>query len=266
MQKLRHAPLVHVLAQISYPRLLSPEDCLKSLRQSFQELEFPRFVEGSLHRVTIVEGAAPQVAISPRWDFVNRDRTEGVQVTDSWTTLRTTAYTTVEPFLERLGQVLDVIKARVDVQLVERLGLRYVDRVTPRDGERISQYVDDRMLGFPTETLRKTSAVLQALVTETVARTQVGTLAVRTRLLPSGAILPPDLAPSPLREPGVALADQVGLSLDFDHFAVFETEAFDYEVGAIVDRMDQLHAGVREAFDVIVTEHALNVWGPWEDA
>jgi uncharacterized protein (TIGR04255 family) len=93
----------------------------------------------------------------------------------------------------------------------------------------------------------------------------MGVLAVRTRLLSRGELLPPDLTPSPLREPD-AVPDVAGLSLDFDHFATFQTDPFDFDAGAVIGRMRELHTGLREAFDVAVTPHALEVWGPWEEA
>lgn len=258
---LRNAPLVHVLAQIVFEQIPAVAEKIPHLQARFRDLGFLRLVEGVTHQVTVVEGSPPTVIARRRWDLLDRDRTTGIVLSESSLALHTTAYKSSEPFLGMLLEAVRTLQSSVDVKIVDRLGLRYLDLVRPRVDERFDQYVCPGVLGFPFDRLA-TPTVVNAVKTEAVASTAAGILVVRSMLLPPGQFVPGDLSPSPLVYPPSLQTEQPALSLDFDHFS---QQTFDFDSGEIIERMKRLRSAVRGAFDAVCSPYAIEQWGPWEE-
>jgi uncharacterized protein (TIGR04255 family) len=266
--KLEKAPLVHVLAQVAYTPVLSIAEYIPTIQSRFIALGFPRLQEGATHEVIFASGSPPSTSSKRRWDFLDRDQQTGFVLTESSFVLQTSVYESHEPFLECLRQGLEVLKEIVGVTLVDRLGMRYIDRVVPEAGEAFGAYVDAGLLGFPFRGASKLQANLVTFATQSVAITPSGVLAIRSALLPPNQLVPPDLEQGPLQYPPSSPRNQAGLSVDFDHFSVFtgpNSTPFDFVPSKIVDHMTLLHLTLRSAFDVIATPYAVEKWGPWQE-
>lgn len=265
--RLRNAPLVHVLAQVVFSPVLNWMERVPVLQERMIDLGFPRLRDGETTEITFTPGSIPQQKVQPRFDFIDRDQRTAFVLSESSLALHTTNYQTREPFLAKLQLGLEALKASMKVSLVERLGLRYIDFVQPHSGEPFGAYVHAGLLGYPFREAPALEAALGAFATQSVARTPAGTLAIRSGIVPPGQYLPPDLDPGALLPP---LADltRPGLTVDFDHFAIFSgpgSTPLDFSPPAIIAHVDQLHTALRHAFDAIATSHAIERWGPWEE-
>jgi uncharacterized protein (TIGR04255 family) len=93
------------------------------------------------------QGVAPgpkQIA----WRFSDVDGGWRVSVTPEFVAIETTSYTSRGDFLKRLRFVLDAFAERVEPALVQRLGVRYIARVTGDALADISGLVRQEVLGI----------------------------------------------------------------------------------------------------------------------
>jgi len=264
--RLQNAPLVHVVAQVVFSPILTIERHVPELQERLGA-SFPRFRKAVIATIPVLGREAGET--SPQWEFADRSQRTGVVLTSSSVVLHTAAYTSNEPFLFQMYAVLVALRELVPtLQVVERIGLRYVDLVRPREDESYGKYVHVGLLGFPFRDAPQLDARSVNFLTQSVATTNTGFLAIRSITLSPGRFLPPDLDAGMLQTPAAAptTGTMPGLAVDFDHFTLFNgpnTHAMDFDPDTIVAHLKTLHRTLRQAFDVIVTPYALEQWGPW---
>jgi uncharacterized protein (TIGR04255 family) len=263
--RLQNAPLVHVLAQVVFTPVLSMADHIPQIQSGFIELGFPRFRESVGNQLLVGPGGGTSNTVRRSWSFIDRDQSHAFELTDSSLVLQTTAYQSSEPFLKRFLDGLELLAQSAAVGLVERIGMRYIDLIEVQSGERFGDYVHQGLLGFPFGDAPELDATLGGFATQSLATTPLGVLAIRSTLLPAQQVVPADLDAGILRY-GKISSDRPRLSVDFDHFSVFSgPDSIDFYPQAILLHMTRLHRTLRKAFDVIATEHAIDMWGPWEE-
>jgi uncharacterized protein (TIGR04255 family) len=255
--RLAKSPLVNVLAQVRFPPVLAIHEAVPLFQNRLRRDGFPRFRKSELQQVTLGPGTA-KAETNPRWDFLDRDKTSVVTLTNDFVILQTNAYSRFEDFAERLTAVLALLSEFVEIDLVERIGLRYVDLVRPADGEDPALYLDAGLLGFPFGKLTNLATSKHVFRTESLATTEEGTLAVRCLRPDKPQYLPPDLMPSVLSFALNLGPSELPVILDFDHFS---TRARDFRTDEVVDAVGDLHDAVDIAFRQAATEHAFRVWG-----
>ena len=263
--QLENAPLVHVLVQVVFSPVWDIQERVTPFGRALQELDFPWVEPRQIHNVTVTDNAPPRVEIKERWDFLNPDRTTAVSLMDSMLVLQTATYTSGEPFRRQLQDILQVLATVAEVGFVERIGLRYIDVVRVRPGERFSEYVKPGLLAFPWREAEGLGARAFGIRTESLAHTAIGgVMGVRSSVLQPGQILPADLMPPILLYPAVpeAVAPLPALALDFDHYITFDQSPFAFHPDQIVGVVRDLHAGHRAAFGAATTAHAIECWGP----
>jgi uncharacterized protein (TIGR04255 family) len=215
--------------------------------------------------MTIIPGAMPQVKLRPRWAFLSSERGTAVVLSESTLALHTATYTSLEPFLEQLRAVAGVVNDEAPIDLVSRIGMRYIDRIADRDELPIREAVVPGLLGFPLRALGEDLIGAAALRTEIAGVTRSGMLVVRSFLLPPGQIVPPDLEQGQVVYPEPQDLERSAISMDFDHFTEFSQTPFPFDPDAIVGHAEVLHGTLRRAFDHAATVAAFEAWGPWED-
>jgi uncharacterized protein (TIGR04255 family) len=259
--RLRNSPLVHVLAQVVFAPVLSMRDHIPAIQSQLRRAGLPRYQEHAIQTV-LLSGGAPEVASKRRWDFIDREAHLAVSLMEEAVVLQTSAYGTFEPFLDMLHCVLDSVAQESSPSLVERVGLRTIDIVHPKQGERLAEYLQPGLLGFPFEQIPESGGRPGGFRVESVSETTVGgVLAIRCYQLPPGQFLPPDLVPSPLEYPLWLQKLTSAAALDFDHYSI---RAFDFRTPDIIERLWDLHDVIGSALRRAVTEHAWSVWDPEE--
>lgn len=124
------SPLELVVCQLRYPMVLA-------LAGGQPPEAFGRRVQGSYpaaskKQTTSVEiiGESTVQKSSITWVFEDQDSQWTVSLASNFVALETKRYVRFADFLERFEQVLQTTREIYDVQIMERLGLRYVDHLS----------------------------------------------------------------------------------------------------------------------------------------
>lgn len=257
-----------MLAQVVHTPVLAFGQRIAEIQANFLAAGYPFFARQDMTQINIdlAAGGIPKLVTQPRWDFIDRDRTHSVSITESSLVLAAHHYTRYEAFATAMERALGLVEPYAVGAVVERLGLRYLDFVRPQKGEQLKQYLKTEILGFDFQGIPIKPDALRNFRTEAVAATALGQLAIRCYQLPPGQVLPPDLA---VGTPLGGLAQQgigsnrpaSGVSLDFDHFT---DKKFDYQKSLVLDRLRSLQEVLGIAFRQTITPHAWKTWGPIE--
>jgi uncharacterized protein (TIGR04255 family) len=251
------SPLILVLAQVRFSPLMAMRDYIARIQDQLRIAGYPLNASVEFQEVTL---AQKSVAASQRahWEFLSKDSTISVIVSEGFVVVQTSSYNCFEDFLEKVTHVVSLVSRTVGGLLVQRVGLRYVDLIRPKACETWEMYVREGLRGFGSPHFSDGTALhLHQIVT----RTTSGAMIVRLLQNREMAILPPDLATPTLAFPQIEPPTQGELLtiVDIDHFQECPPEDFSPEVLA---RMAwPLKTASYEVFrDSLVTEHAIEAW------
>jgi len=133
------------------------------------------------------------------WRFTDVEGAWRVSLTPEFVAIETTAYTSRGDFLDRMQTVLEAVAKRIAPAVVQRVGLRYIDRVTGDALDEITELVRPEMLGIVTTSLSQYS---QHAIHEALLEVPDGNEQLRARWgrLPAGRTVDPN-AIDPIDEP-----------------------------------------------------------------
>lgn len=271
-KRLKNAPLVHVLAQVLFPPLPHWAERRPALKKALYDAGFIR--TGTVQTTDVLVSVAagkPQIEHrSAEQDrFIDADEHQAVTCGDGGMILQSTNYHSFGSFLQLFERALQALEETIDIAVVDRIGLRYIDRIQISSGERFGDYVHHGLLGFPFADSSQLGVSRGGFSTESVGLTAQGALAIRSAILAPGQLTPPDLDISGLRIPLKVETGQVGLMVDFDHYSVFAGPTgmppLRFSVDGVNRHVEALHSTVKDAFLAIVTERAIERWGGWEE-
>jgi uncharacterized protein (TIGR04255 family) len=197
---LPNSPLVRVIAQVRFPPVLSIErqDFIapfqEAIRATYPVLH-PEQVQGIMLGPLGVAPGQKQIA----WRFSDVEDKWRVSVTTEFIAIETTSYTSRSDFLNRLRFVLDAFREHVEPALVQRLGIRYIDRVTGDALAEIGQLVQKEVLGIVSTSFSEQArhSVTETLFDLPASKEQ---LLARWGRIPAGATVDPN-AIEPIDEP-----------------------------------------------------------------
>lgn len=256
---LDRSPLVYVLAQVSFSALLNIERWVPDLQDRFRPLGLPRFDTQQIRSIEF--GPSLRDSQVTQWIFADKERSIALVLTDRFLVVETNSYLAFDEFETKLRDVVTAFQDVTSVDVLERVGLRYVDLIRPGDGETLDTYLQPGLLGLDPD--RFSPGYLRHLyrfesLTQTSATTQ---MRIRVQQNPDGTFLPPDLAQNQLRFKGIDTdAEETITMLDIDHFTVGD-DAEDFSVDAVSERIWVLHEVTDRAFRAAVTMDALRIWG-----
>lgn len=146
---LPEAPLVRVIAQVRFTPILSVEK--REFIAPFQEVirgTYPILRQEQTRGLMLgPQGVAPlqgQVV----WRFSDVERAWRVSLATDFLALETTSYSSRSDFLARLKVVVEAVQEHIKPNVVQRQGLRYIDRVTGQTLEEIDGLVRPEVLGI----------------------------------------------------------------------------------------------------------------------
>lgn len=266
MPRLKHPPVVHVLAQVVHTPVLAFGEHIAEIQSRFLAAGYPFFSRQEMVQiyVDLASGGAPRMVPAPRWDFVDKERTRSVSLTENSLVVSTRRYARFETFSHLVNEALGFVNEFARGSVVERIGLRYVDYVRPKTGEQLLQYLKPGLLGFDLDEIPVKQGRSRSFRTEALAETDLGQLAVRCYRLPPGQMLPPDLVGgAPLGELAYEpVGDtQPGVVLDFDHFS---QQSRDFSPFEILNTLQDLQGTLGIAFRRAITDYAWEAWTPME--
>jgi uncharacterized protein (TIGR04255 family) len=227
---LPRAPLVRVIAQVQFPKILSLDtDAGVAAVQAALRSQYPILQQQQTVGVLITSdgvAAGGQQQTATVWRLQTKAGDWTVSLGSSFVALDTVAYTSRDDFCSRLDEVLDVIGRLVEPIVAERVGLRYTNRVDdPDQFASLAGLVRPEVLGGHSIALPQ-GVTLQHSLCESIYNFDGGQLLARWGVVPAGAIL----------DPGLSAVDRRSWILDLD---VFHVGRVDFEVS-------DLSATVRE--------------------
>ncbi len=244
---LRDAPLVRVIAQVRFPLVLSVEQrdfvapFQEAIRASYPVLRQELTQEGLASPAGIV-ATQPQTA----WRFEDIEGCWRVSLTPQFLALDTTAYTSRADFFDRLRDVVVALDAHVGPKQVDRLGVRYIDRISGDAVHEIEKLVRPEVRGIAGAL---PSAHVLHTLTESMFTLEGAQIVTRWGRLPAEATVDP-AAIEPMNE--------TSWILDID---MFSADAFPFSV-ARVDADARRFAGrVYAIFRWAVTDDFLRRYG-----
>ncbi len=262
---LSQQPLALVLGQVRFSPIRQMDKYIPEIQEAFRQHGFPVERAGKVQQVTLGPSAwgPVQVIEQQRWEYRTREETWSVLVTQDGVVLQTTDYERFEGFADEFRHAVRTVLQTTEHErlgVVQRVGLRYVDIVQPREAEDFRNYLRPGLHGTADEVFR---AGTHRLHVESTGRTQVGddvpgNMIVRIAQDDQGFSLPPDLiggAPkyTPRAKPGELIT-----LIDMDHYI---EGAFDADTDWVVARAFEMHDHLVETFhEHVVTETAVEVW------
>ena len=146
---LKDAPLVRVIAQLRFPEILSLEQ--RDFVAPFQEAVRSRYpvlrqeqTQGILLGSAGVAPVKPQIA----WRFSDAEGHWRVSLTPEFLALETTRYVSRSDFFGRLKAIAEALDEHVEPGQLDRLGIRYIDRITGNAVDDIARLVRPEVRGI----------------------------------------------------------------------------------------------------------------------
>lgn len=251
--RLGDAPLALVLCQVRWPDFSHLQGDLTEVARLFGTAldEYPvmSVVHEVVHTIT-PEGVtqAPGEKIH-QWGSV--DGAWHVALSRRFVSLYCTSYTSFPDFLPHLERVFRALDSQVNIPLIDRLGVRYVNRIADaRLVENLAEYVRPEVLGYAGLTGDSGETQLQSSANQARYVADGAALQVRSGLVPAGETVDPAVPPLPQPswvldldaasermvpfEVTSALAEASRLSdFAYDFFKYVSTEGFLKEFGDV---------------------------------
>ena len=250
---LPNAPLVRVIAQVRFAPILAIRNPDKvSVFQEEIRATYPILSEDRGQFVMVSTGT-PEFRDGVIWRFTDsRKRDWRVSLSVDFVALETSAYVSRTDFIERLGVVLTALEKVFKPAEAQRLGLRYIDRLTDEALARISEMVRPKVLGVlhPSSEppLDFGNSVLH-LLTEAQLLAEEGRIQARWGSLPENATYDPDAL-----EP----VDKASWVLDVD---MFTSESQHFVSGELISTTTRFAERIYSVFREMVTDEFLKFYG-----
>jgi uncharacterized protein (TIGR04255 family) len=253
LPKLEKAPVVCIIGQVRFSSVLSIESYMPKIQEELRKKGFPKYDKIAQQALGFrPDGGAVPPSIEFSWRFTDRDDRQSVVLATNAVTLQSALNQTADEFDEVLLGIVSIIHETVGPDLIQRIGLRYIDVIQP-NGKAISDYVHEGLLGIP---LGEVGVTGSAWHFYSVNQTEHGVLILQGRHPVSDVFLPPDvlLGPSLKLRPLEKIASFV---LDLDHFVELNEP---FEIVPIKTTIRKLHSVLERAFKLAVTKSALDEW------
>ena len=245
-------PLVRVIAQVRFPLIASLEkrEFIASFQEAIREF-YPVLRPEEGRSVVLGSQGVVDTRSNTLWRFNEARGAWRVTLAPDFLALETTKYTSREDFMERLRLVLEALKEHVDPQVLDRLGVRYIDRVSGDNVSALPHLVRPEVAGILGSPL---SAHAQHAVSENgfILPGNAGQITARWGLL----------APRSTIDPGALDAiDEPSWILDTDVFQAFQTGSRRLDVDSVVEQARGFAERIYSIFRWAVTNEFLRRYG-----
>jgi len=260
--KMSNAPVYYALAQVRFNVIAMLDQYVPKIQDTLRRAGYPDFQRLFVATINVNPGAGenqiPAFQQLARYQFLDEKKTSGFILDQSSLSFQTTDYDTFEPFSKAFFHGLDILHGVLELSYSERVGIRFLDAVQPRENEKISLYLAPTVLGL-FEQLGEDSLV-QA-ISET--RTQKGKIVLVSRSIiqrqaTRGIAFPQELLPIPV-EITPKFKETTGL------YGIIDTDSWTedrakFDPGALANTLKLLHDEINRSFSHMVTPYALDVW------
>jgi uncharacterized protein (TIGR04255 family) len=269
MGKLTHAPVFYVVAQVTHSPILKLDARVPDLQELLRKEGFPgyRVQRGIAFQIEAqAEGSDGEPQFKPvevaQHIFTSRDATESFVVGTGGFAYQTVEYDTYDAFVEKFTRGMRAIEDVLSPDSFTRIGLRFLDAVTPPEGGKPSTYIRNQFLGLQDTLDDDEDWKVDHTFSETLLTRQDQHTKVRVITRSSALSYPLDLVQTaPPLPPRFAKINGVHALLDSDaSFTANGDAAQEFNGVAIIARLSTLKRDIRDSFNAVVTENALKDW------
>ncbi|MDC5609462.1 TIGR04255 family protein [Acinetobacter baumannii] len=195
-------PVFHTLVQININEIPNFKDVVDLIHQEFYKLGFIEKRKEEIEELEFTSHVAqPKVKKMTSWHFINFEQNAGFVINPNFIAFHTTNYNSFDDFIKNVLLAIDILNRHLDLVVIERLGLRYLDAVIIKDGEKIDNYLSRDLLsvqdtlgldnnGFKIQHSMNEKIFVNAKLNETcICRV------VSANLINSNPLLPQELVP-----------------------------------------------------------------------
>jgi uncharacterized protein (TIGR04255 family) len=145
---LPHSPLERVIAQLRFPLILNIQE--KELVGKFQKAiyKFYPILRAEQSQTVILNNQSFSQQPDFVWRFSEEKGKWRVSLSSTFLALETTEYSGQKDFNKRLGEVLHSLSECFELRIVDRLGVRYINRLKKPAYNRITEMVNPQVLGL----------------------------------------------------------------------------------------------------------------------
>lgn len=186
---LRDAPLVRVIAQFRFPEILSVEQ--REFVAPFQEAirkMYPVLRQEQTQGILLSPSGSASAKSQIAWRFSDTEGQWRVSLTPEFLALETTKYVSRSDFFGRLKVLAEALDEHIEPSQLDRLGVRYIDRITGDAVDDIAKLIRSEVRGI-TGTIAATH-VVHAL-SESMFELPNARVLARWGCLPPGATVDP---------------------------------------------------------------------------
>ena len=222
IEKLSKQPLALVLIQIRFSPFMNMKDYIPQIQEKLLSLGFVNCRENPSLEVRITPNG-PVPTPFKQWVFTSFDCYENVILDSKQLTYQTADYDVFETYYAKYQQICDVLVSSAPTfetsVLIQRLGLRYVNRIIPLDDDTIDSYISD---GFRVNQAsvfgdaKKICTISQAGEVN-IFDDRKGVIVFRITQGEKGFFLPPDLMSNPPKMKEEIKQDRLIGLIDIDH-------------------------------------------------
>jgi uncharacterized protein (TIGR04255 family) len=248
---LANAPLVCVLAQVRFPLIASIEkrDFIAPFQEDIRET-YPVLRPEQVRGVIITPQGVSEAPSNNIWRFSElEEKGWRVSLAPDFLALETKSYTSRNDFLDRLERVLISLKTHINPSVIDRLGIRYIDRISGKEEmPDIKSLVRSEVAGIVSTELGKQ---VQHTLTESIFNlpNTEDQLLARWGLLPArGTIDPSTIEP----------LDKPSWILDLD---IYRAKQQDFKIELLMIQARQFAERIYTVFRWIVTDNFLRQYG-----
>lgn len=254
---LKNPPVYLTLAQVRFNPILKLVDFLPSIQESFRHAGYPDFEHQHLIsiQVSMQDGQpTPKPVQQDRFQLGNVEKTHMFILDGQGLTLQSTNYGQFETFSACFLKGLEMVNQAVELAFTERIGLRYLDRVMPQEGETIDLYLAEQVHGLTSRLGGK------PVYSYTEALNEVGKIKLVSRVaIQDGPLaFPPDIQPG-----NMAVAERfisyTGKCAILDNDGFVEGRGA-FSPSAVADHLQAIHEVIGTAFKATATPYAFTAW------
>lgn len=230
--RLKSNPLALVLSQVRWPELAHLQSNLKATALDFGSAlpEYPIYEEIQEVGYQITPDGVHQSVGDTLYRWASVDRTWHVMLGRRFVSLYSTSYVAFDEFSARMSAVLESVNTHVRAPLVERVGVRYVNRLDdPGLISRLAEYVRPEVLGYLS--LSPESQDVRVINSANQVRYAIDDVNLQVR----SGILPPNETADPAIPPVPVSSWVLDLDASSEQFEPFDVQSILASAGKLSD-------------------------------
>lgn len=267
-QALPNGPLSVVLIQVQFSPIVQIEKYIPTFQDYVRNKGYPLYTPMVTEIVRVGPHGEPEKAVFEQWFFSSADKQQTIILDSEKITYQVfdvQSYS-FDTFLHEFIAIIKKLDAIIDISLVSRLGLRYINSIQEKDAVSWKKLVAKEFQGptLPTN-IHWMENELNLFSMQKGVFLADHTINSNFKLLitqnPIGLKYPQGIQRLPNHEPEFFEPRSKVTFLDLDHFVIFSAAPKHEVIDRLSDIFHVLHSVIEDVFfESVITEEAIKLW------